>query len=405
MSCVHVCGYNRKYAIFKLSQLLLKDKPRAGPRKKRARKYDPQILEVIERVWKVANYPWSLRLKEIIRLWLPWIKRHFHITSDMEDKLLSMSPSTIDRALRDKKRKLKRRLYGRTKPGTLLRHKIPVKTDTWDVKRPGFLEADLVSHSGESSHGEFIYSLNLTDIFSSWVETRAVMGRGRAGVLKSLGKVSEKLPFKILGLDSDNGSEFINYHLLHWCENKEIQFTRSRPYKKDDNAHIEQKNWTHVRKFMGWDRYDSQEALDAMNSLYENELSLFMNLFQPSVRLVKTVRTGSRKKRIYDAPKNPLDRLLCSKHADKKKLAQLQALRETLDPFTLSEKLNEKLEYIWSLARYRWKPSDEKKTDEAQLDGLSLDEKETLESIAQVFGITVYVRTRKDGDLIAIRHG
>ena len=401
----HVCGYSRKYAIFKLSQLPLQDRARAGPKRKRRKKYDQQVLEVVERVWKTANYPWSLRLKEILRLWLPWIKRHFRITPAFEDKLLSISPSTIDRALRDKKRKLKRRLYGRTKPGTLLRHTIPVRTDTWDVERPGFLEADLVSHSGESSHGEFIFSLNLTDIFSSWVETRAVMGKGQAGVCESLESVSEKLPFKVLGLDSDNGSEFINYHLFHWCDKRSIQFTRSRPYKKDDNAHIEQKNWTHVRKFMGWDRYDSKEALDAMNDLYENELSVFMNLFQPSVKLIKTVRTGSRKKRIYDAPQTPLDRLLCSTYEDKKKLAELEALRERLDPFALSERINEKLEHIWSLARYRSKPSEEKEKEDVKIEGLSPEEKETLESIAQVFGITVYVRTRKDGDLVAIRHG
>jgi len=176
----HVCGYNRKYAIWKLSQLPLEDKPRASPKRKRTKKYDQQVFDVVERVWKAANYPWSLKLKEIIRLWLPWIKRRYRITPDIEEKVLSISPRTIDRALRDKKRRLKRRLYGRTKPCTLLRHKIPVKTDTWDVERPGFLEADLVSHSGESSHGEFIFSLNLTDILSSWVETRAVMGRGQA---------------------------------------------------------------------------------------------------------------------------------------------------------------------------------------------------------------------------------
>jgi len=267
------------------------------------------------------------------------------------------------------------------------------------------IEADLVSHSGESSQGEFIFSLNLTDIFSSWVETRAVMGRGQAGVCKALEKASEKLPFKVLGLDSDNGSEFINYHLFHWCEKRSIQFTRSRAYKKDDNAHIEQKNWTHVRKFMGWDRYDSKEALDVMNDLYENELSLFMNLYQPSVKLIKTVRKGSRKKRIYDAPQTPLDRLLCSEYTDKKRLAELKALRESLDPFSLSERINEKLERIWSLAQYRWKPSDDEKKEDVKIEGLSPEEKDMLESIAQVLGITVYIRTRRDGDLIAVRHG
>lgn len=210
-----VCKYKRKYAIWKLSQMPMEDKHNPRPKRKRSKKYDYQVLAVIEKVWKAANYPWSLRLKEILRLWLPWIRKHYRTSPEIETKLLSISPSTIDRALKDKKIKLKRRLYGRTKPGTLLRHKIPVRTDTWDVERPGFLEADLVPHSGESSFGEFVFSLNLTDILSGWVETQAVMGKGQAGVVSAIEKLSGRVPFKILGLDSDNGSEFINYHLFY----------------------------------------------------------------------------------------------------------------------------------------------------------------------------------------------
>jgi len=400
-----VCKYNRKYAIFKLMHLPHKGKARARPKRRRSKKYDHRVLEVIEKVWKAAHYPWSLRLKEILRLWLPWVRQRYRISPETEAKLLSISPSTIDRALKDKKIKLKRRLYGRTKPGTLLRHKIPVRTDTWDVARPGYLEADLVPHSGESSFGEFIYSLNLTDIFSCWVESQAVMGKGEAGVVRAVDKLTGRVPFNVLGLDSDNGSEFINHQLFRWCERKEIQFTRSRPYKKDDNAHIEQKNWTHVRKFMGWDRYDTYDALEAMNNLYDNELCLFMNLFQPSVKLQKVIRKGSRKKRVYDDPQTPLDRLLSSEHADKERLAEYVTLRKSLDPFSLSERLNEKLEHIWSLARYRPKSSNKEEKKGEKIEGLSPVEKKTLESIAQVFGVTVYVRTRKDGDLVAIRHG
>ncbi|MCJ7679348.1 MAG: transposase family protein [Candidatus Aminicenantes bacterium] len=323
----------------------------------------------------------------------------------MEEKLLSISPSTIDRALRTKKRALKRRLYGRTKPGTLLRHKIPVRTDTWDVKQPGFLEADLVSHCGGSGRGEFIHSLNLTDIFTGWVETSAVMGKGSVGITKSLKKISERLPFKVLGIDSDNGSEFINHHLWNYCEEQEIQFTRSRPYKKDDNAHIEQKNWTHVRKFMGWDRYDSPEALEAMKDLYHNELSLFMNLFQPSVKLIKTIRTGSKKKRVYDKPQTPLDRLLASGHLNKKRCDELKALRDNLDPFVLSETINKKLDGIWDLAQYRYKLADVENKSKAEMDELSAEERETLEEISQAFGITVYVRTRRNEELKTIQFG
>jgi hypothetical protein len=311
----------------------------------------------------------------------------------------------MDRHLKPLKNKLKRRIYGRTKPGTLLRHKIPVKTDHWDVAQPGYLEADLVSHSGESGYGEFMHSLNFTDIFSQWVETEAVMGKGQEGILEAFGEISQRFPFKILGIDSDNGSEFINHHLWNYCEEEGIQFTRSRPYKKDDNAHIEQKNWTHVRKLMGWDRYDSPQALAAMNSLYEKELPLYMNLFQPSVKLLKTKRKGSRKNRLYSRPLTPLDRLLASEHIDQSQKEKLMALRESLDPFELSEVVNQKLQQIWDKAHYRYKPPKTKLETRKELQELSPEEKETLEDIAGVFGITVYVRTHKEGKLVAINHG
>lgn len=400
-----VCKYSRKYAIWKLGRLPLEDKPQSPRRRSGCRRYDRHVLEILEKIWKAANYPWSVRLKEIIRVWLPWIRARYRINREGEEKLLSISPSTIDRALRVKKKELKRRLYGRTKPGTLLKHKIPVKTEHWDVKRPGFMEADLVPHSGSSGSGEFVYSLNMTDIFSGWVETQGVMGKGQIGILKALEKITERLPFKILGIDSDNGSEFINNHLWCYCKREGIQFTRSRPYKKDDNAHIEQKNWTHVRKLMGWDRYDSPKALKAMNDLYEKELPLFMNLFQPSVKLMKVIRKGSRKQRVYDKPQTPLDRLLTSQHIDQKKRDELKLLRERLDPFLLSDMVNQKLQSIWDLAHYRYRPSDDQEKTSDPLEDLSPVEREVLEGLSQALGIKVYVRARKDGELISLHHG
>jgi hypothetical protein len=399
----HVCGYNRKYAIWKLRRLVVGGKPKGVRR--RSRRYGGEVFLVLEGVWEASGYPWSVRLKEIVRVWLPWIRLRYRMSPEVEEKLLSVSPSTIDRYLRAKKKRLRRRLYGRTKPGTLLRHKIPIKTDFWDVGRPGFMEADLVSHCGGVAQGEFIYSLNLTDIFSGWVETEAVMGKGQRGIVKALETISERLPFAVLGIDSDNGSEFINHHLLRYCQERGIQFTRSRPYKKDDNAHVEQKNWTHVRRFMGWDRYDSPEALEAINELYENELSVLMNLFQPSVKLVRTVRTGSRKRRIYDKPQTPLDRALASGSLDDKKAHELKALRERVDPFDLSKRVRNKLDRIWELAHYRHQlPEPDKKT-KPEPGQLSLEEKEALEAISEAFGITVYARTHPGGELVTISQG
>jgi hypothetical protein len=231
------------------------------------------------------------------------------------------------------------------------------------------------------------------------------MGKGERGVLEALQAMSEGLPFKVLAIDSDNGSEFLNWHLIKHCDAEQIHFTRSRPYKKDDNAHIEQKNWTHVRKLIGWDRYDTLQALQAMNDLYSNELRLFMNLFQPSVKLQKVIRKGSRRIRMYDKPQTPLDRLPASPSADQEKLQKLKALREQLNPFELSERVNQKLEWIWAPACQRRSPSESVKSVSCELKHLSSAERKTLKAISQIFGINVYVRTRKGGDLIRISHG
>ncbi len=341
-------GYHRKAAI-----RVLVHPPRPTPRRRprgRPSPYGPQLLAVLERIWKAAGYPWSVRLKALLPLWLPWAKRHVAISPQVERRLHAISPSTIDRHLRQKKRQLRHRLYGRTKPGTLLKHHIPVKTEHWDVAAPGFSEVDLVSHSGNSADGEFIQSLNLTDIYSGWVETRGVMGKSQTVVAAAVDDLRANLPFRLQGLDSDNGSEFVNYHLFRYCEAREIQFTRGRAYKKDDNAHVEQKNWTHVRRLLGWDRYDSPEALAAINDLYRHELRLMMNLFQPSVKLQRKTRVGSRLRRVYDRPQTPLDRLLATKDVDHAALQALQRQRACLDPFVLAETIDRKLRLIYRLA-------------------------------------------------------
>jgi hypothetical protein len=216
----------------------------------------------------------------------------------------------------------------------LLKHHIPIKTDSWDVKTPGFTEIDLVSHSGNSASGEFLHSLNVTDIHSTWVESRAVMGKSQIAVLNAMQEIEQALPFKLLGIDSDNGSEFINYHLKTFCDQNNIQLTRGRPYKKDDNAHIEQKNYTHVRKILGYLRYDSGPAQKAINELYQNELRILQNLFLPAMKLIKKTRVGSKLKRSYDKAQTPLERLLVCSQADPVKVQQLKRLREQTDPLS-----------------------------------------------------------------------
>ena len=272
------CGYHRKYAIRLLHGSMLSPRPLRA-RRPRGSTYGPRLISILQGVWEAADYPWSVRLQALLPEWMPWIRRRFRLSTELERQLLSISPRSIDYRLAAHKRAQQRRLYGRTKPGTLLKHHIPVKTDRWDAKEPGFTEIDLVSHSGSSASGEFCHSLNLTDIHTTWTEARAVLGKGQEAVQQALEEMRQALPFPLQGIDSDNGSEFINAHLYRYSRSQHIQFTRGRPYKKDDNAHIEQKNWTHVRRLLGYLRYDSAEALQAINDLYRNELRLFPNLF------------------------------------------------------------------------------------------------------------------------------
>ena len=342
------CGYNRKYAIRLLSQP--RPELRPGPRRLRGPSYGRPVIEVLTRIWEAAGYPWSVRLKALLPAWLPWLHKRMAISAETERQLLVISARQIDRRLKPRKTDLRRRMYGRTKPGTLLKHHIPIKTDHWDVTSPGFTEIDLVSHSGDCAAGEFAHSFNVTDIHTAWTETRAVMGKGQTGIVAALEDMRHAMPFALRGIDSDNGSEFLNAHLVRYCTAHDIQFTRGRPYKKDDNAHIEQKNWTHVRKLVGWDRYDSTTAVSLLNDLYRHELRLMMNLFQPSVKLMKKVRVGSRLKRIYDVPRTPLERLIAHSEANLDKVAALRQLRDSTDPFVLAKTIEDKLTRIYEIA-------------------------------------------------------
>ena len=346
-------GYNRKYAIRLLNGPAPERQRVQRPRGRKPR-YSKQAMAIVGAVWEAAGYPWSVRLKALLPSWLPWIRRHFRLTAELEEQLLAMSARQMDRRLGARKREQKRKIYGRTKPGTLLKHHIP-KTDAWNVSSPGYTEVDLVSHSGNAAEGEFAHTLNLTDIFSGWTESRALLGKSEIAVQKALDQMRAGLPFALLGIDSDNGSEFINWHLQSWCNAQQIQMTRGRPYKKDDNAHIEQKNWTHVRKLLGWERYDSPAAVAAANAVYA-ELRLWMNLYLPSVKLEKKVRVGSKVRRVYSAAQTPLERVLASGQGIAPRLAEFEKLRSSLDPFVLAQSIDRKLEALYALANRRLSP-------------------------------------------------
>ena len=372
-----ITGYNRKYAIRKLNEPFNEGTWNKQPRKRKAT-YSAKVISVIAAVWEAAGYPCSTRLKELLVLWMPWIRRRYALSTEIEKKLLRISPRQIDRRLKSNKAKAGKRIYGRTKPGTLLKHQIPIKTDHWDVNSPGWTEVDTVSHSGSNAEGLFAYTVNQTDIHTTWVESRAVLGKGEKGVVAALDEMAQAFPFQIRGIDSDNGSEFVNWHLFRHCEKQKIQPFRSRPYKKDDNAHIEQKNWTHVRKLTGWERYDTPEAVAAMNDLYRNELSLFMNLFMPSTKLLRKKRVGSKLIRVSDKPKTPFQRVEDSKEGDRSKIEAFRKLKDTIDPFSLVQSIETKLQRIYKLAHQSRQDLSQRQT------ALSKAERKDIEALSRI---------------------
>jgi len=243
-----------------------------------------------------------------------------------------ISPRQMDRHLAAYRREIRKRRYGRTKPGTLLKHHIPLKTDRWDVAIPGFTEGDLVAHCGRLGNGEFVLAKSHARPHHL-AGAAAVLGKSQVAVQTALEELRQALPFGLRGIDSDNGSEFINQPLYDCCQAQEVQFTRGRPSKKDNNAHIEQKNWTHVRKLLGYVRYDSRVAQAAIHALYRHELRLFQNLFLPSVKLIAKEHVGARLRR-YDAPRTPLERVLACPEIAPEVAAGLQRAR--LDPYALA---------------------------------------------------------------------
>ena len=342
------CDYNRKYAI-RILNAPLETAVIPGLRDREAI-YNDTTLSILKAIWEAAGYPWSARLKALLPIWLPWARKRFKITAETEHQLTTMGTATMDRRLKSEKCRIRKRIYGTTRPGTLLKHMIPIKTDSWNIRRPGFLEIDLVAHCGSSLSGEFINSLNGVDILTGWTETRAALGKSQKAVFDALTEIRAALPFKLMGIDPDNDGVFINHHLKEYCDQSKIQFTRSRPYKKNDNAHIEQKNWTHVRKVFGYARYDSETALNIMNDLYRNELCWYQNFFQPSVKLIRKVRVGSKLKRIYSSPKTPFQRLCAYHKADPREVNRLKSLFASIDPFVLRESIDEKIRALSHLA-------------------------------------------------------
>lgn len=347
--CV-TCVYHRKHAIRLLNNFKRFTKPKHKKRGKPSIYNKPSITEPLKRIWLAANLPCSKRLKTIIQLWMPgYAKEYGALPLDVIKALYRISPPTIDRILKPLRAKYKLRGRCTTKPGTLLRKQIPIKTDQWNESKPGFVEADTLAHCGDSLAGDFVYTVDTVDIATGWTEQRACWGKGEAGVLAAIKDIEAYMPFPILGFDSDNGGEFLNYHLLrHFADRaKPVQFTRSRPYHKNDNAHVEQKNWTHIRQWFGYHRLDKKKIVDLMNELYQSQWRLYHNFFQPSTKLIEKKVIASKVFKRYDKPKTPYERVLESPCVAASIKKTLKEQFETLNPFRLRKDIEAKLKKIF----------------------------------------------------------
>lgn len=345
-------GYHRKAAARLLRQPPVSDKKPKKPGKKKT--YEPTLLlEPLKKIWLATDQMCGKRLKQALPLWLPHYYKHHEPTLDeVSSQLLAMSAATIDRLLKPIKSRYGKGLSG-TRPGSLLKKHIPVSTNQWDTNKVGFMEADTVAHCGTSLMGNFVWSITLTDIFSGWTEMRATWNKGAVGVMDGIKDIEEQLPFAIKGFDCDNGSEFLNWHLIRYFTERptkqSIQFTRSRPYHSDDNAHVEQKNWTHVRQIFGYHRFDNPKLVKLMNDLYSNEISLLFNFFYPCIKLIDKVRIHSSIKKKYDKAQTPYQRLMLSNCLTLEQKKSLQDRFTTLDPFDLQKTIQKKLKLLFKL--------------------------------------------------------
>jgi hypothetical protein len=342
--CEHY-GYERKYAI-----KLLRGQPEAsltGPRPGPEPKYEA-VLEVVERIWSSAEQLCGKRLAPALELWLPHYTRHYGRLLPTQKKLLeSVSAATLDRLLSECKARAHGGRSG-TRPGSLLRHQVPIQGEVWDERRLGFLEADSVAHCGGSLAGNFIWSLTYTDLACCWTEGRAVWNKGSHGVLEQTKNVEQALPFGILGFDFDNGSEWLNWSLIHYLQvrPKPVRVTRSRPYHSNDNAHVEQKNWMWPRQLLGYGRLEAEPLLGPINALYTEAWGPLQNFFLPSMKLLKKWRVGSRWVRRHDRPQTAYQRLLAHGELSAKARRQLRERFQALDPFVLAQEVERRLKPI-----------------------------------------------------------
>lgn len=339
-------GYERKYAI----KLLNDGLPEPSGRKHPGREPQYESIEpIVRQIWLSAEQPCGKRLVPILHQWLPFYERRFERLSARSRRLVrQISAATLDRLLAQARAQFPGKGRCGTKPGSLLKTEIPIRTGTWDLTQPGYLEADSVAHCGASLAGSFIWSLTYTDILSGWTEGRAVWNKGAAGVLSATEDVENGLPFALLGFDCDNGGEFLNHHLRTYLVERKlpVDFTRSRPYHSDDNAHVEQKNWAWPRQLLGYSRLEDPELVAPIYAIYKEVWGPLQNFFLPCLKLKQRWREGSHWRKLYHKPETAYQRLRDSGILVPKQRRRLRDLYASLDPFELKDDLEKRLKKV-----------------------------------------------------------
>ena len=342
-------GYHRKYAIRVLNQTDWHKHPKKRGRQKI---YQGEVVVALEQIWEICGKICSKRLHPFLPEMVKVLERYgeLQLSSKTKILLLQMSRATIDRCLKRARQKHLRGL-STTKPGTLLKKAILVRTYTpWNEEKPGFLEIDLVAHCGDSSEGPYVSTLTATDISTGWTECLSVLPHDKHSVFKSIKIMRSRLPFALLGIDSDNGSEFINDILFQYCQYQKITFTRSRPYKKNDQAHVEQKNWSIVRQLIGYDRFETQAQCLLLQSIYQ-DLRLYSNFFQPVLKLISKETVDRKTIKRYDTAATPYLRVLASSDIPLGIKTHLTNRYVQLNPVKLRITIDQKVDQLWKISR------------------------------------------------------
>lgn len=343
-------GYHRKHAIRVLKKRVSKTRRRKQTGYPMI--YQGEVVQALEQIWEIYGHLCSKRLQPFLPEAIRVLERcqEIELSEETKELLLKISSASIDRCLRPI-RLTTRHGLSTTKPGSLLKTLIPVRTFTeWDEEQPGFLEIDLVAHCGNTTEGQFLCTLTCTDLCTGWTEVTGLLHRSQEAVSEALCRVRQRLPFPLLGIDSDNGGEFINDLLYRYCLTEKITFTRSRPYQKNDQAHVEQKNWSVVRHTVGYDRWETEQELALLESIYD-DLRLYINFFQPSLKLIAKERIGNKTIKRYDTAQTPYPRVLERKDISLEAKARLVHIYVQLNPAELRRRIDQKIAQLWKISR------------------------------------------------------